>query len=118
MIEQGSGTIVNAATIGAATGAGADAVREQVTAGIPTGRFTAPREVATLVTMLASARTANVNGSDYVIDGAIRRKCVRPLHRAGCCSKSGGCFDLGRRAMGALSSGHPPEAIRVRALKH
>jgi NAD(P)-dependent dehydrogenase (short-subunit alcohol dehydrogenase family) len=60
-----------AATIGAATGAGADAVREQVTAGIPTGRFTTPREVATLVTMLASPRTANVNGSNYVIDGGL-----------------------------------------------
>lgn len=60
-----------AAAIGAATGAGADAVREQVTAGIPTGRFTTPREVATLVTMLASPRTANVNGSNYVIDGGL-----------------------------------------------
>jgi NAD(P)-dependent dehydrogenase (short-subunit alcohol dehydrogenase family) len=60
-----------AATIGAATGAGADAIREQVTAGIPTGRFTTPREVATLVTLLASARTANVNGSNFVIDGGL-----------------------------------------------
>ncbi len=60
-----------AATIGAATGAGADAVREQVTAGIPTGRFTTPREVATLVTLLASPRTANVNGSNFVIDGGL-----------------------------------------------
>jgi len=60
-----------AATIGAATGAGADAIREQVTAGIPTGRFTTPREVATLVTVLASPRTANVNGSNFVIDGGL-----------------------------------------------
>lgn len=60
-----------AATIGAATGAGADAIREQVTAGIPTGRFTTPREVATLVTLLASPRTANVNGSNFVIDGGL-----------------------------------------------
>jgi NAD(P)-dependent dehydrogenase (short-subunit alcohol dehydrogenase family) len=60
-----------AATIGAATGAGADAVRAQVMAGIPTGRFTTPREVATLVTMLASPRTANVNGSNFVIDGGL-----------------------------------------------
>jgi NAD(P)-dependent dehydrogenase (short-subunit alcohol dehydrogenase family) len=60
-----------AATIGAATGAGADAVREQVTAGIPTGRFTTPREVATLVTVLASPRTANVNGSNFIIDGGL-----------------------------------------------
>jgi len=60
-----------AATLGAASGAGADAVREQVTAGIPTGRFTTPREVATLVTLLASPRTANVNGSNFVIDGGL-----------------------------------------------
>jgi NAD(P)-dependent dehydrogenase (short-subunit alcohol dehydrogenase family) len=60
-----------AATLGEATGAGADAIREQVTAGIPTGRFTTPREVATLVTVLASPRTANVNGSNFVIDGGL-----------------------------------------------
>src|ERR1700755_973012 len=60
-----------AATIGAATGAGADAIRAQVTAGIPTGRFTTPREVATLVAVLASPRTANVNGSNFVIDGGL-----------------------------------------------
>jgi NAD(P)-dependent dehydrogenase (short-subunit alcohol dehydrogenase family) len=60
-----------AATIGDATGAGADAIRERVTAGIPTGRFTTPREVATLVTVLASPRTANVNGSNFVIDGGL-----------------------------------------------
>jgi NAD(P)-dependent dehydrogenase (short-subunit alcohol dehydrogenase family) len=40
-------------------------------AGIPTGRFTTPREVATLVTVLASPRTANVNGSNFVIDGGL-----------------------------------------------
>src|SRR2546430_13574412 len=34
-----------AATIGDATGIGADAVREQATAGMPTGRFTTPEEV-------------------------------------------------------------------------
>jgi NAD(P)-dependent dehydrogenase (short-subunit alcohol dehydrogenase family) len=60
-----------AATIGTATGTGAEAVRDQVTAGIPTGRFTTPREVATLVTMLASPRTANVNGSNFIIDGGL-----------------------------------------------
>ena len=60
-----------AATIGAATGAGADAVRAQAMAGIPTGRFTTPREVATLVALLASPRTANVTGANYVIDGGL-----------------------------------------------
>ncbi len=60
-----------AATVGAATGTSADAVREGVLAGIPTGRFTTPEEVATLVTLLASPRAANVNGSNYVIDGGL-----------------------------------------------
>jgi NAD(P)-dependent dehydrogenase (short-subunit alcohol dehydrogenase family) len=60
-----------AATIGRAMGVAADTVREQAIAGIPTGRFTTPREVATLVTLLASPRTANVNGSNFVIDGGL-----------------------------------------------
>ena len=51
-----------AATIGRATGVDADSVRDQAIGGIPTGRFTTPREVATLVTVLASPRTANVTG--------------------------------------------------------
>jgi len=60
-----------AATIGAATGSGADAVREQAIAGMPTGRFTTPEEVATLVAILASPRAGNVTGSNYVIDGGL-----------------------------------------------
>jgi len=60
-----------AATVGRASGVDADAVRAQAVAGIPTGRFTTPEEVATLVVMLASPRTANVNGSNYVIDGGL-----------------------------------------------
>jgi NAD(P)-dependent dehydrogenase (short-subunit alcohol dehydrogenase family) len=61
-----------AATIGRATGADPDAVRTQVIEqGIPTGRFSTPEEVATLVALLASPRTANVTGSDYVIDGGL-----------------------------------------------
>ncbi len=60
-----------AATIGAKAGVSADSIRAQATAGIPTGRFTTPREVATLVTVLASPRTANVNGSNFVIDGGL-----------------------------------------------
>ena len=39
--------------------------------GIPTGRFSTPEEVATLVVLLASPRTANVTGADYVIDGGL-----------------------------------------------
>jgi NAD(P)-dependent dehydrogenase (short-subunit alcohol dehydrogenase family) len=60
-----------AATIGKALGTSADAVREQAIASMPTGRFTEPDEVATLVALLASPRTANVTGSNYVIDGGL-----------------------------------------------
>lgn len=60
-----------AATIGKATGTGADAVRQQAIAGMPTGRFTTPDEVATLVALLASPKTANVTGANYVIDGGL-----------------------------------------------
>jgi hypothetical protein len=60
-----------AATIGAATGVDAARVREQAIAGMPTGRFTTPEEVATLVALLASPRTGNVTGSNYVIDGGL-----------------------------------------------
>ncbi len=60
-----------AATVGRATGSSADAVRQQASASMATGRFTTPEEVATLVTLLASPRTANVTGSNFVIDGGL-----------------------------------------------
>ncbi len=60
-----------AETIGKATGVDADTVRQTAVAGIATGRFTTPEEVANLVTILASARTANVTGANYVIDGGL-----------------------------------------------
>jgi NAD(P)-dependent dehydrogenase (short-subunit alcohol dehydrogenase family) len=61
-----------AATVAAKTGGSPQDVRESVIAGgIPTGRFSTPREVATLVTLLASPRSANVTGSDFVIDGGL-----------------------------------------------
>jgi NAD(P)-dependent dehydrogenase (short-subunit alcohol dehydrogenase family) len=60
-----------AATIGEAMGVDADTVRASAVAGIATGRFTRPEEVATLVTMLASERMANVTGVNYVIDGGL-----------------------------------------------
>jgi NAD(P)-dependent dehydrogenase (short-subunit alcohol dehydrogenase family) len=60
-----------AATVGSAAGVDPAAIREQATAGMPTGRFTTPAEVATLVALLASPRTANVTGSNYVIDGGL-----------------------------------------------
>jgi NAD(P)-dependent dehydrogenase (short-subunit alcohol dehydrogenase family) len=62
-----------AETFAKATGVDADAVRESAASAIATGRFTTPQEVAALVTMLASTRTANVNGANYVIDGGLTK---------------------------------------------
>jgi NAD(P)-dependent dehydrogenase (short-subunit alcohol dehydrogenase family) len=60
-----------AATIGKAIGVDADTVRETAITSIATGRFTTPEEVATLITLLASDRMANVTGVNYVIDGGL-----------------------------------------------
>ena len=60
-----------AETVGRATGEGGDAVRDQMAASMPTGRFTTPQEVATVVALLASPRTANVTGANWVIDGGL-----------------------------------------------
>jgi NAD(P)-dependent dehydrogenase (short-subunit alcohol dehydrogenase family) len=60
-----------AETVGTATGAGADAVRDQMAASMATGRFTSPTEVATIVALLASPRVANVTGANWVIDGGL-----------------------------------------------
>ncbi|HEX9100586.1 MAG TPA: SDR family oxidoreductase [Polyangia bacterium] len=63
-----------AQTVGAAMGVDAATARERVVAGIgglATGRFTTPEEVATLVVLLASPRTANVTGSNFLIDGGL-----------------------------------------------
>jgi NAD(P)-dependent dehydrogenase (short-subunit alcohol dehydrogenase family) len=63
-----------AATVGRATGVDAERAREQIVAGMggfATGRFTTSEEVADLVVMLASERTANVTGANFVIDGGL-----------------------------------------------
>jgi NAD(P)-dependent dehydrogenase (short-subunit alcohol dehydrogenase family) len=60
-----------AETFAKASGVDAATIRQTATAAIATGRFTTPQEVATLVTMLASDRTANVTGVNYVIDGGL-----------------------------------------------
>jgi NAD(P)-dependent dehydrogenase (short-subunit alcohol dehydrogenase family) len=60
-----------AETVGRATGVEAESVREQTIAGIPSGRFTTAEEVATLVALLASPRTGNVTGANFVIDGGL-----------------------------------------------
>ena len=63
-----------AKTAAKAMGVDADTARERVLAsigGLATGRMTTPEEVAALVVMLASDRTANVTGSNFVIDGGL-----------------------------------------------
>jgi NAD(P)-dependent dehydrogenase (short-subunit alcohol dehydrogenase family) len=57
-----------------ATGVDQETARKNVVAsigGFATGRFTTPKEVATLSVFLASERTANVTGANYVIDGGL-----------------------------------------------
>jgi NAD(P)-dependent dehydrogenase (short-subunit alcohol dehydrogenase family) len=61
-------------TVAKATGVDPETARKNVVAsigGFATGRFTTPEEVATLVVMLASPRTGNVTGANYVIDGGL-----------------------------------------------
>ena len=47
-------------------------VAAQAAAAMPTGRFSTPEEVATLVVLLSSPRLANVNGASFVIDGGMQ----------------------------------------------
>jgi NAD(P)-dependent dehydrogenase (short-subunit alcohol dehydrogenase family) len=60
-----------ASTIAGAAGGQAEAVAQQVAKAMVTGRFTRPEEVAQLVLTLASDRTGNVVGADFVIDGGL-----------------------------------------------
>ena len=62
-----------AETFAQAAGVDADTIRAAAASAIATGRFTTPQEVATLVTMLASDRIANVTGANYVIDGGLTK---------------------------------------------
>ena len=65
----GSGGV--AATVGAGTGSDPGEIVRKQEAEAPTGRFTLPSEVADLVLVLASDRSANVTGSDFRIDGGL-----------------------------------------------
>lgn len=63
-----------AQTVAQRMGVDADTARAKVVAsigGFATGRFTTPEEVAALVVMLASERTGNVTGADFIIDGGL-----------------------------------------------
>jgi NAD(P)-dependent dehydrogenase (short-subunit alcohol dehydrogenase family) len=63
-----------AATVAKASGVDAETARQQVVAsqgGLVTGRFTRPEEVADLVLFLASNRSGNITGADFVIDGGL-----------------------------------------------
>jgi NAD(P)-dependent dehydrogenase (short-subunit alcohol dehydrogenase family) len=60
-----------AATVSRATGAKARDVQSQAAQQTVTGRFSRPEEIADLVLILASDRTANVTGADITIDGGL-----------------------------------------------
>ncbi len=65
----GSGGVAD--TVARATGASTDTVIDEAAHSSVTGRFSRPTEVADLVLLLASQRTANVTGADITIDGGL-----------------------------------------------
>jgi len=60
-----------AQAVSRATGAKPEDVASQAAQGSVTGRFSRAEEVADLVLLLASDRTANVTGADFRIDGGL-----------------------------------------------
>lgn len=60
-----------AQTRAAATGRDPSAIADEAAKQMVTGRFTRPEEVAYVVLVLASDRTANITGSDVRIDGGL-----------------------------------------------
>jgi NAD(P)-dependent dehydrogenase (short-subunit alcohol dehydrogenase family) len=60
-----------AATVAGANGGNPADVAAEVAKQSVTGRFTHPDEVADLVVFLASGRSGNVTGADFVIDGGL-----------------------------------------------
>jgi NAD(P)-dependent dehydrogenase (short-subunit alcohol dehydrogenase family) len=60
-----------AKVVAGATGQTPDDIAAGAAAGMVTGRFTRPEEVANLLVMLASDRVGNMTGTDVVIDGGM-----------------------------------------------
>jgi NAD(P)-dependent dehydrogenase (short-subunit alcohol dehydrogenase family) len=60
-----------AARLSQASGRTPVEIAAEAAAGMVTGRFTRPDEVADLVVVLASVRLANVTGADFTIDGGL-----------------------------------------------
>jgi NAD(P)-dependent dehydrogenase (short-subunit alcohol dehydrogenase family) len=60
-----------AATVARARGGDPQSVAKHAAADSVTGRFTEPHEVADLVLLLASDRSANITGTDVAIDGGL-----------------------------------------------
>ena len=60
-----------AQVVAGASGRSADDIAAGAAAGMVTGRFTRPDEVASLLVMLASDRVGNLTGTDVVIDGGM-----------------------------------------------
>ncbi|MEU9619449.1 MULTISPECIES: oxidoreductase [unclassified Streptomyces] len=65
----GEGGIADTFAAGGATAP--DTVAQEAADRAATGRFSRPEEVADLVLLLASGRSGNVTGSDFVIDGGL-----------------------------------------------
>ncbi|GGI98523.1 oxidoreductase [Streptomyces brasiliensis] len=58
-------------TVSAAVGGTPEEIVAEAKSSMVTGRFTKPREVAELAVFLAGDRSANITGSDFVIDGGL-----------------------------------------------
>jgi NAD(P)-dependent dehydrogenase (short-subunit alcohol dehydrogenase family) len=60
-----------ASTLSASLGGIPSDYEQQAVAGTATQRFTTPQEVADLIVFLASDRSGNITGADYIIDGGL-----------------------------------------------